>query len=175
MRKAGFGGGCHWCTEAVFSSLKGVDGVDQGWISAFGDDFFSEAVIVEFDASIVSFETLMEIHLYTHSSTAQHSMRGKYRSAVYVFSEEDRVEATAILEKLRTDFNAEVITEIITFGAFRRNRAESLDYYYTDPDRPFCTLYINPKLKLLMQQFSAVADLEKLRHLQNDKTEKILK
>ncbi|RYG40948.1 MAG: peptide methionine sulfoxide reductase [Chitinophagaceae bacterium] len=168
IRKIGFGGGCHWCTEAVFASLKGVLAVDQGWITELSHDFFSEAVTVTFDDSIIPLETLMEIHLYTHSSTANHSMRAKYRSAVYVFSEEDRGEAIAILDRLKKQFKDNIITEILYFGAFKRNRAESLDYYYTDPGRPFCENYINPKLQLLMRQFSGAVDFKKLGHLMKD-------
>ena len=84
--KIGFGGGCHWCTEGVFQSIRGVTHVNQGWIQSNGtDDWFSEAVIVTFDPDEISQETLIEIHLLTHSSQTDHSMRSKYRSAIYFF------------------------------------------------------------------------------------------
>lgn len=76
--KIGLGGSCHWCTEAIFQSLIGVLKVEQGWISSEkGNTSFSEAVIVYFDDSIMSLNTLIEIHLYTHSCTSNHSMREK--------------------------------------------------------------------------------------------------
>jgi len=86
MAKIGFGGGCHWCTEAVFQALNGVQKVEQGFIrSDPPQDSFSEAVIVTFDSKILSLETLIEVHLRTHASTSSHKMRGKYRSAIYIF------------------------------------------------------------------------------------------
>ena len=85
MHKIGFGGGCHWCTEAVFQFLKGVTKVDQGWISSKEPNaYFSEAILLEYNPQLISLETLVSIHLHTHSSTANHSMRVKYRSAVYL-------------------------------------------------------------------------------------------
>ncbi len=72
--KIGFGGGCHWCTKAVFQSLNGVNNVKQGWIASDGEAFaFSEAVIVEYNAKIIPLEVLIEVHLRTHKSTSEHS------------------------------------------------------------------------------------------------------
>ena len=86
--KIGFGGGCHWCTESVFQALEGVVKVEQGWIASVNEnDSFSEAVIVHFDADLIDLSVLIEIHLNTHSSTSDHELRTKYRSAVYTFSE----------------------------------------------------------------------------------------
>lgn len=89
IQKIGFGGGCHWCTEAVFQNLKGVNHVAQGWIASDENNTaFSEAVVVEFNPPKINLKTLIEIHLATHKSTSNHSMRKKYRSAIYVFSKE---------------------------------------------------------------------------------------
>ena len=84
--KVAFGGGCHWCTEAVFQALAGVEQVEQGFVkSRPPHDCFSEAVVVHFNAQIIPVKTLIEIHLRTHASSSAHTMRGKYRSAVYSF------------------------------------------------------------------------------------------
>ena len=59
--RIGFGGGCHWCTEAVFQSLRGISKVEQGWIrSTPPHEKFSEAVIVTYDPKVMSLETLIE-------------------------------------------------------------------------------------------------------------------
>jgi len=89
--KIGFGGGCHWCTEAVFQSLKGVRSVAQGFIaSTEKNSSFSEAVIVFYDAAIITLKDLIEIHLHTHNSTSNHRFRKKYRSAVYYFEKRQK-------------------------------------------------------------------------------------
>ena len=168
IKKAGFGGGCHWCTEAIFSSLKGVHAVKQGWIASDAENTsFSEGVIVEFDTAVISFDVLIAVHLHTHSSTAQHSMRGKYRSAVYVFSDEDIPLAQAAIKSVQNDFDKPVITKVLRYNDFKLNRDDSLNYYFNDPAKPFCENYINPKLKTLLQRFSAVTDTVKLQHLNN--------
>lgn len=166
VKQAGFGGGCHWCTEAVFSSLRGIVVVNQGWIASVGvDASFSEGVIVEYDNTIISFETLIAIHLYTHSSTSQHSMRGKYRSAVYTFNQPDAQVATEAIKALQSDFSEPIITQVLPFHKFKISREELLDYYFNNPQKPFCELYINPKLRLIMERFSTAADIDKLEHL----------
>ncbi|WP_201746378.1 peptide-methionine (S)-S-oxide reductase [Veronia nyctiphanis] len=66
MKKVGLGGSCHWCTEAIFQSLKGVVHVNQGWLSpATEPDAFSEGVIVSYDESKIPLDVLIEIHVYT--------------------------------------------------------------------------------------------------------------
>ena len=167
IKKAGFGGGCHWCIEAVFSALKGGAKVHQGWIASDEENtFFSEGVIVEYDPDIITLQVLIAIHLYTHSSTAPHSMRNKYRSAVYTFSDDDIAVAQQAIRELQPEFEKPVITKVLRYSDFKGNREDSLNYYFSDPARPFCETYINPKLKILMQQFSGVTDHAKLAHLQ---------
>lgn len=162
----GFGGGCHWCTEAVFLSLRGVLNVNQGWIASDGsNDYFSEGVLVIYNSREISLEQLIAVHVYTHSSTSLHSMRNKYRSAVYTFLETDAVRAVQALEALQAEFASRLITHVLPFVAFEQSRTELLDYYYSNTEKPFCELYINPKLKLIMNRFSKLANYDKLKHL----------
>jgi len=166
IKKAGFGGGCHWCTEAVFSSLKGVSNVQQGWITSTGNNsWLSEGVVLEFDDAIISLDTLIAVHLYTHASTSLHSMRGKYRSAVYIFDNEDAITAKEIIIKLQPEFDKRIITQVLPFNRFEKSREELLNYYYSNPQKPFCENYINPKLKLIKERFGKVANNEILVHL----------
>ena len=153
LEKIGFGGSCHWCTEAVFQSVRGVVRVEQGWISPTGLDHFSEAVIVHFDPVLIDLSVLVAIHLHSHSSTSFHSMREKYRSAVYVFSEFQGDLVMKTMMGLKNEFEGELITQILAFGSFKLNSEEFLDYYATEPDRPFCKNYIEPKLQLLLGRF----------------------
>jgi len=166
--KIGFGGSCHWCTEAVFLSLKGVTAVQQGWIASDGDNStFTEAVVVEFNPKTISLQTLVAVHLYTHSCTVNHSMRAKYRSAVYTFNATQATAAQNAIEALQPEFESVIITKVIPFKRFRLNSDNYLNYYYSDPDKPFCQNIVNPKLRVLLARFANVADAGKLSHLES--------
>ena len=166
MAKIGFGGSCHWCTEAIFLSLKGIRSVLQGWISSEGEySAFSEAVIVEFDEQIVSAGTLIAIHLATHSCTSDHQLRSKYRSVVYTFDEDQSVNARLAIGLLQKDYEAAIITAVIPYKSFKLNTEPYLNYYYSDVQKPFCENIINPKLEKLLKLFSKETDHKKLHHL----------
>lgn len=152
----GFGGGCHWCTEAVFQFLIGVENVEQGFVASTGKNLaFSEAVILSFDPLIISLTKLIEIHLYTHHITSNHRMRSKYRSAVYTFDDQQEALAQNVLHDLQKDFEDKIITTVVPFRAFKPSAEEFKNYYAKDPDKPFCKRYIAPKLNLILRQFSA--------------------
>ena len=148
LSKIGLGGGCHWCTEGVFVHLRGVERVEQGWISSTdpvaGD--FSEAVIVHYDSAEISLQQLIEVHLQTHAATVKHGLRHRYRSAVYYFKEEELKGVVEALRLAAVGYVEPVITQILPYGAFRPSLPEHQDYYRSDPERPFCVRYIQPKL-----------------------------
>ncbi|SDG56589.1 peptide-methionine (S)-S-oxide reductase [Dyadobacter soli] len=155
--KIGLGGSCHWCTEAIFQSLKGVLHVSQGWISS--DDnpaIFCEAVVVEFDPARISPKALIEIHLHAHTCTSEHSMRAQYRSAVYTFNDEQLSSAKQAIERLQADFDRRIITEVVPFGMFKLNDEKYLNYYLKNPEKPFCKTFIDSKLKILLRRFSGI-------------------
>lgn len=153
--KIGFGGGCHWCTEAVFIALRGVSQVQQGFIqSEPPHNVFSEAVIVHYNPTEIDLAVLIEAHLRTHASTSQHKMRNKYRSAVYAFNHQQLLNSTLNLTTLQASFDKPLITKALTFVAFKASDERFQRYYQTDPTRPFCKTYIDPKLALLRQRFS---------------------
>ncbi len=162
MEKIGLGGGCHWCTEAIFQSLRGVLRVQQGWISAIRAPAYSEAVIVHFDPGIISLATLVAVHLHTHSATSDHGMRHKYRSGVYAFDETQQSEVARLLEGYQADFAAPLVTKAYGFRAFRENTEEFTNYYYRNPGKPFCQNWISPKLQLLMDRFGSSVDPQKI-------------
>ena len=147
----GLGGGCHWCTEAVYASLKGVTSVEQGWISSNApNDAFSEAVLIGMNEKEISLYDVIEIHLYTHSATSNHAMRKKYRSAIYTMTQRDKKRVEQVLKKLAKNYSAPLITQALLFKEFKRSEEVYLAYYYKSPDKPFCQTYIQPKLEKLM-------------------------
>lgn len=157
--RIGFGGGCHWCTEAVFQSLRGVSKVEQGFIKSFApDDTFSEAVIVTFDPQAIPLDVLIDVHLRTHASTSLHKMRGKYRSAVYVFSQEQAADALRQISDLQKSFDDPIVTSTLVFDGFEPSLEQFHNYYLTDTEKPFCKTYIDPKLSKIRQRFSRYYD-----------------
>ncbi|MBG6206487.1 peptide-methionine (S)-S-oxide reductase [Roseibium album] len=155
--KIGLGGGCHWCTEAVFQALAGISDVEQGFIrSEPPEDSWSEAVVVTFDPVALPLESLIEIHLRTHSSTSHHKMRGKYRSAVYVYDAGTGVKVGRILRGLQREFEEPLVTHVLSLAGFKLSDERFRNYYATDPDRPFCKTYIDPKLALLRKRYGGV-------------------
>ena len=157
VRTLGLGGGCHWCTEAVFEHLRGVRSVEQGFHrSDLPNGAWSEAVRVSWDPSVLPFRVLLEVHLRTHASTSAHSLRGKYRSAVYVGSESGAGEVRDALAELQGGFAEPLVTQVLPDRGFRMSEARFQNYYRTDPERPFCRTYIDPKLAMLRREFGEV-------------------
>ena len=155
----GFGGGCHWCTEAVFDSLRGVARVQQGFIQSTAPyDNFSEAVIVSFDPNIISLSVLTDIHLRTHASGSNHSMRGKYRSAVYVKDAAQHTQIERVLKQLSDGFEMPRVTHVLRLAAFKPSGPRFQNYYKNGPERPFCKTYIDPKLAMLRRDYGAYVD-----------------
>lgn len=168
--KIALGGGCHWCTEAVFQSLIGIEKVEQGFVASTNEnDSLSEAVIVHFNPEVIALETLIEIHLHTHKSTSNHSMREKYRSAVYYFTETQKIESEQIIKGFQEAFKQQLITTVLPFKTFKASREAIQNYYYKNPKKPFCESFINPKLQMLMKRFSNHTNQSKLNHLNHEK------
>ena len=155
VAQLGFGGGCHWCTEAVFDHLKGVYKVRQGWIKSVPPfDSFSEAVLLDYNPKVIPTEVLVQIHLHTHSSASDHSMREKYRSAIYFLDQKDEEGLNDMLERARVEEGENYLTHVLPFVEFKLNSDEFLDYFKKRPDAPFCQRHIRPKLDILMEKFS---------------------
>jgi peptide-methionine (S)-S-oxide reductase len=157
--RIGLGGGCHWCTEAVFQSLRGVSNVQQGFIKSLDPhDTFSEAVIVAFDPQTIPLDVLVDVHLRTHASTSQHKMRGKYRSAVYVFSDAQADTVRRQIKALQSDLEEPIVTMTLPYDDFKPSLERFQNYYRTNTEKPFCTAYIDPKLSKIRQKFSRYYD-----------------
>ncbi len=164
LTQLGLGGGCHWCTEAIFSSLKGMNKVEQGWLAASApNDTLSEGVLLEFDQDLISLQDLITIHIETHSASAQHSMRGKYRSAVYAKDPALQLSVSSLISHLNEHLSNPVITQTLDLVQFKPQPNESYqNYFYKRPDKPFCQAYISPKLEQLLLHHSQHIDEDKI-------------
>ncbi len=157
MMRIGLGGGCHWCTEGVVQALRGVTQVDQGFLrSDPPSDAWSEGVIATFDPAVLPLDTLIEVHLRTHSGGGTYSPNGRYRSAVYVGEPGQRDIATAVIARVAAERGEAERTLILPFRDFTPSEERHRDYYRTDPNRPFCRRYIDPKLDFLRAQFAEI-------------------
>ena len=154
VERIGFGGGCHWCTEAVFQHLRGVRDVEQGFIASEPPhDALSEAVQLLYAPEIIALRVLVSAHLHTHSSTSDHSMRHTYRSAVYVTSEDQRARVERVLSELAPEWDDPLVTRVLSLERFELNDARFLDFYSSRPNARFCRVRIEPKLDTLRTYF----------------------
>mgnify|MGYP000716474648 CR=1 FL=1 len=116
-------------------------------------DSFSEAVVVTFDPEIIPLKILIDVHLRTHSSTSHHKMRGKYRSAVYVFAHDQAKAVQQHINAAQGDFDEPIVTMTLPFVGFDPSPERFQRYYETNAGKPFCTTYIDPKLSEIRRFF----------------------
>ncbi len=116
-------------------------------------DNWSEAVEVRFDTARISREDLLAVHLATHASMSEHKMREKYRSAVYTFDPAQNACIQAELTRLSGEVRTKFVTNVLPHRGFKCSDTRFHNYYSTDPTRPFCQTYIDPKLAKLRERF----------------------
>lgn len=157
MMRIGLGGGCHWCTEGIVQALRGVDRVEQGFLRSDPPaDAWAEGVVATFDPAVLPLDTLIEVHLRTHSGGGTYSPNGRYRSAVYVCEAGQQEVAATVIARVAAERGEAARTLILPFRDFTPSEQRYQDYYRTDPNRPFCRRYIDPKLDILRAHFGHV-------------------
>ncbi len=135
--------------------MRGVVSVEQGFArSDPPNGSWSEAVRIAFDPIAIPLRVLIEVHLRTHASTSNHTMRGKYRSAVYFGCEMQSQEMCDLLDKLREGFNAPLVTQALPMKGFRLSDPRLHRYFERYEGGPFCTRFIDPKLAFLRDSFA---------------------
>lgn len=167
---ATFGGGCFWCTEAVFSRLKGVKKVTSGYSGGTypnptSDDVYSgqtghaEVVQLEFDPNEISFKQLLEIFFSVHDPTTPnqqgYDIGTQYRSIILYHTEEQKSEAEKMITKLESNkiFREKIVTELEPFKNFYKAEEFHQEYFEKNPQATYCRININPKLKKLNKRF----------------------
>lgn len=170
IKIATVGGGCFWCTEAVFEEVKGVEKVVSGYMGGnvpgrptyrevcSGLTGHAEVVQVIFDADIISFQDILLIFMTTHDPTTlnrQGADKGtQYRSVIFYHNEEQKKTAKLILNELAVYFEKPIVTEITEAQTFFEAEKEHQDFYKNNPDYGYCTFVIDPKLSKLRQLHS---------------------
>jgi len=166
---ATFGGGCFWCTEAIFQQLAGVSKVESGYSGGqspeptyqavcSGQTGHAEVVQVTFDPEVISYADLLRIHLSTHNPTTpnqQGADKGtQYRSIVLAHDPEQETIARQVIEEMAPAFDAPIVTEVQPFEVFYKAEGYHQDYYASNPHKPYCAAVISPKLQRVRQLFS---------------------
>ncbi|TCD10278.1 peptide-methionine (S)-S-oxide reductase [Pedobacter frigidisoli] len=170
MQTATFGGGCFWCTEAVFQTLKGVNQVVSGYMGGElkhptymeicnGETGHIEVVQIEFDESIISFDELLLVFFKTHNPTTLNrqgnDIGSQYRSTIFYNGEEQKVQAEKTIEKLSEEnvFDKPIITEIKPISEFYDAEDYHQNYYNQNQGKPYCAFVIQPKLNKFLADF----------------------
>lgn len=166
-----FGGGCFWCTEAIFQQLKGVKSVTPGYAGGTtenptyskvceGTTGHAQVIKIEFNPSIIPYSDLLEIFWNTHNPTTlnrQGNDEGtQYRSIILYTSDEQQQEAEESLKRIEElkQFNKPIVTEIKALEKFYQAEDYHQNYYNSNPGNPYCEVVISPKLAKLREKYS---------------------
>jgi peptide-methionine (S)-S-oxide reductase len=166
-----FGGGCFWCTEAVFKMLKGVLSVAPGYAGGStpnptydqvcgGETGHAEVIRIEYDPSQVTFRTLMTVFFATHDPTTVnrqgYDVGTEYRSVIFYTTPAQKEEAEAFIKEVdeSTKAGSPVVTEVAPLAEFYEAEAEHKDYFTRNPDRAYCNLIISPKVEKVQKEFA---------------------
>ncbi len=169
---ATFAGGCFWCTEAVFTELKGVQSVTPGYSGGdvenpsyedvcTGTTGHAEAIQIEFDPGQISFAELTDIFFKTHDPTTLNRQGNdtgtQYRSAIFYHDEAQKKAAEEVKQKIGAEkiFPDPLVTEITPFKNFYEAEDYHKNYFAKNPNNGYCQLIINPKLQKFRKEFSA--------------------
>lgn len=175
-----FGGGCFWCTEAVFKMFKGVVSVMPGYAGgpaqradhhakrggptyrevSTGTTGHAEVIQIEFDPAVITFEALLTVFFATHDPTSLNKQGAdtgiEYRSVVF-YTTDAQKNAT---EQMIKDLNASstkgkpIVTTLEPLARFYPAEAFHKDYYANNSDKPYCQIVIDPKLKKVREKFA---------------------
>ncbi len=162
LQLATIGGGCFWCTEAVFQELKGVKKVVSGYSGGkapgkptyrevcSGLTGHAEVVQITFDPNIISYEDILVIFMTTHDPTTLNRQgvdRGtQYRSVIYYHDNEQKEIANIVVKEVAPYYENNIVTEISALDIFYEAEQEHQDYYRNNQNQGYCSFVITPKL-----------------------------
>ncbi len=171
LETAVFGGGCFWCTEAVFKMLKGVEAVGPGYTGgsvknptyeqvSSGNTGHAEVIKIEYDPSLIKYRDLLTVFFASHDGS-QLNRQGndigtQYRSVVFYTTPEQKAETEKFIQELNAS-NPEgkpIITEVTELGDYYEAENYHEDYYARNSDAGYCQVIINPKLDKVQKQFA---------------------
>lgn len=166
-----FGGGCFWCTEAVFQELKGVASVMSGYSGgtiahptyeqvSSGKTGHAEVIKIDFDPEVVSFRDLLTVFFASHDPTTMNRQGAdvgtQYRSVIFYESDVQKQVAQDFIRELNASSPAGVpiVTAVEPLTNFYPAEEYHRNYYKNNASQPYCQLVINPKLQKVQEQFA---------------------
>ena len=171
-----FGGGCFWCTEAVFKMLRGVVSVKPGYAGgtktnptyesvSSGNTGHAEVVEIEYNPKLVLFEDLLTVFFASHDPTTLNRQGNdigtQYRSVIFYTTDEQKRAA----EKFVIGINSSnskgktIVTEILPLKNFYPAESYHRDYFAKNPENSYCEVVINPKLETVQKKFAQLLSL----------------
>jgi peptide-methionine (S)-S-oxide reductase len=167
---ATLGGGCFWCTEAVFTELRGVAKVESGYSGGkianpgyqdvcSGRTGHAETIQVTFDPMEISYKDILHIFFTTHDPTTPNRQGAdvgtQYRSVVFYHNDEQRKIAEEVIKEVNAEkvWKRPIVTELAPFKAFYKAEDYHQRYFEKNPDAPYCQVVIEPKIAKLRQHY----------------------
>jgi peptide-methionine (S)-S-oxide reductase len=162
LETATLGGGCFWCTEALFQMLPGVKSVASGYAGGTtenptyrdvcnGKTGHAEVIQIEYDPKVVPYEKILETFWEAHDPTTlnrQGADHGpQYRSIILYNSQAQKVAAEKSKAEAQKHFSTPIVTEIVPLSHFYKAEGYHQDYYRSNPDQPYCRAVIQPKVE----------------------------
>ncbi len=164
------GGGCFWCTEAIFQEIEGVSEVVSGYTGGnapgrptyreicSGLTGHAEVVQLTFNPEIISYRDILTIFMTTHDPTTLNRQGAdvgtQYRSAIFYSNEEQKMTAESVLSDLAPHFSSPIVTEITPLSTFYEAEDYHQNYYRDNQQQGYCNFVINPKLSKLRQMYA---------------------
>lgn len=168
--KVTLGGGCFWCTEAVYLQLKGVSDVKPGYSGGHVKNpsykevcaettGHAEVVQITFDPEVVSFTEILEVFFVTHDPTTLNRQGNdvgtQYRSAIFYHSEGQKQTATQIISQLEKEkvYKNPIVTEVTAFDEFYIAEDYHINYFARNKNQPYCQFVVAPKVEKFKKVF----------------------
>ena len=165
-----FGGGCFWCTEAVFQMLKGVISVEPGYAGgdlenptyekvSIGGTGHAEVIKIEYHPEIIPLQTLLTVFFATHDPTTPNrqgsDMGEQYRSIILYKNDSQKSIAEKFIRGLNNSNGrgANIVTEVKKLEKFYPSEDYHKNYYENNKMQSYCQVVINPKLKKVQEKF----------------------